>query len=66
MAEFIARWFTPSNSDGGRGTIAANAQRPEKVAAEQSGVARRKTPTKFGGKIIKDEVETAKKMLLGL
>ena len=73
MANVIARWFTPSDSDrsgmvGDRNSTARNVQK--KKEAERTGVAKARTQTKYAGAALgaqykKDEADTAKKMLLG-
>jgi len=52
MAEFIARMFTPSNSDGSGESRPAPAPAPrpkEKAAGRSEKVAKGKTRSRFGG-----------------
>ena len=69
MAQFIARMFTPSNSDGS-GTVAPQGQ-PKKTAQPTMNqntetLAKRKTQTKYAGaNMTALQADTAKKTLLG-
>ena len=84
MAEFIARWFTPSDSDQTSGAqyntnlnaqqqaaaAAERARRPAEVKQElrETGRAKKKTVTKFGGapaqpSLLSDQAAVAKTLL---
>ena len=72
MANVIARWFTPSDSDGSgmvgdRNSTARNVQKKKKDEVVRP---KARTQTKYAGAALgaqykKDEADTAKKMLLG-
>jgi hypothetical protein len=77
MAEFIARWFTPSDSDqqsGAQYNAAYNAQsqaqaaraKKKEVVPAVAGKARqfKKTQTAYGG-LLGQDADTSKKTLLG-
>uniref|UniRef100_A0A6M3L289 Uncharacterized protein n=1 Tax=viral metagenome TaxID=1070528 RepID=A0A6M3L289_9ZZZZ len=72
MAEFIARWFTPSDSDQS-GMVGSGPARKPQVSPAQAGGAKakkKKTQTKYAGQesrlnMFTDEAEIAKKTLLG-
>jgi len=69
MADFIARMFTPSNSDGS-GTVTPARRTPgaPQVAAAK-GKPKKKTQTRYGGATAlataREEADTARKTLLG-
>lgn len=76
MAEFIARWFTPSKSDQGAPIQQPSAApvQPRTPAVTDETIAKRakkKSVSKFGGApraeslLAGDEAGVAKKMLLG-
>jgi len=76
MAEFIARWFTPSKSDQGAPIpqpAVAPSPKTEMASADANAAkaAKKKTISKFGGVqkqtplLAQDEAQLAKKVLLG-
>ena len=72
MAEFIARWFTPSDSDQSGMVGPSQSARKPTVSPAKAGAAKakKKTQTKYGGlesklNMFSEEAEIAKKTLLG-
>ncbi len=73
MAEFIARWFTPSKSDQGAPIVGPMAaQRPAELKQEEriANRPKKKTISKFGGvssqpSLLQSEQATVAKTLLG-
>jgi len=70
MADFIARMFTPSNSDGSGQVAPAKRTPGAPQAAAAKGKPKKKTQTRYGGAssalaTAKAEADTARKTLLG-